>query len=105
MDKEEVLRDCYNYGDTVAFFFVFYETLRNAGLTVEVERDFHGPKGIKRNPDFAVLEARRTSSLSIDQAAARVPVGKMSDTIESKSLKDVGLALWRGTIWTLSEKT
>lgn len=59
MDKEEVLRDCYNYGDTVTFFFVFYETLRNAGLTVEVERDFHGPKGIKRNPDFAVLEARR----------------------------------------------
>jgi hypothetical protein len=59
MDAADVLQECYVYENSVAFFVVFHKHLGSLGTRVEVEHDFDSPTGVKRVPDFAILEGEQ----------------------------------------------
>lgn len=71
--KEDVLADCYLYGDTVTFFYVFQNALSDAGLKVEVEHDFDSPSGVKKSPDFAVLDEDTITDVLDHKASLPTP--------------------------------
>jgi hypothetical protein len=78
MDGREVVRDCQLYSDSVAFFYVLYSQLSEAGLSVEVEADRNTPRGIKR-PDFLISKSGRLTDVLEHKASLSDPAHTLAE--------------------------